>query len=410
MMMGMIITKAAAALLVGVILDFRAFAADLYVATNGSDAATNPGTSISSPLLTMQRAITLAKPGDTIYVRAGSYGRAHFGTKSGTAGAPITLRNYPGEKPKIQDVYIGRFGTTDKVGWVTVKGFDISYGLEFHNANDLVISDNYIHDRPGQGIIGNGIRIRIERNIVARNGRFAECAANHATCNQDHGMYLTGTDFTITNNVVYGNMAYGIQVAGYPYDCTLYYNGQYCSSWSYAGPEYAGASGFKIYNNTIAFQRYAAAIVVWQKWAVNNTITNNILYRNAEDPKSTDTHGISFYFSGAGNVVANNIYYGPFSVLKDNIRDNRGGSYTETGAKTADPQFKNPSAFDFHLTSNSPALNWGLNLYSAGVTTDIELAPRPQSGPFDVGAYEFASNSGPLANASPAKVRGLRWR
>ena len=43
---------------------------DLYVATNGKDS--NPGT-IENPLRTIQHAADIAKPGDTVHVRAGSY-------------------------------------------------------------------------------------------------------------------------------------------------------------------------------------------------------------------------------------------------------------------------------------------------------------------------------------------------
>ena len=44
--------------------------ASLYVATNGNDS--NPGT-IDSPLRTIQHAADIAKPGETVYVRACFY-------------------------------------------------------------------------------------------------------------------------------------------------------------------------------------------------------------------------------------------------------------------------------------------------------------------------------------------------
>src|ERR1044072_6545966 len=45
-------------------------AATYYVARNGNDA--NPGTK-TLPLLTIQKAQTLVLPGDTVYVRGGTY-------------------------------------------------------------------------------------------------------------------------------------------------------------------------------------------------------------------------------------------------------------------------------------------------------------------------------------------------
>lgn len=85
----------------------------IYVATSGSDS--NAGT-ISSPLLTIQAAVNKAVAGDTIYLRAGTYGKSVHDytrrrseqtlapttniqiTKSGTSTAQYTLRNYGTEK------------------------------------------------------------------------------------------------------------------------------------------------------------------------------------------------------------------------------------------------------------------------------------------------------------------------
>lgn len=72
----------------------------LVVATNGSDSA--PGT-LAQPLRTVQRAVDLAKPGDTIAVRAGTYPLTDNITiaTSGTASQPISLGAYQGERVVI---------------------------------------------------------------------------------------------------------------------------------------------------------------------------------------------------------------------------------------------------------------------------------------------------------------------
>ena len=69
----------------------------LYVATNGSDG--NPGTQ-ASPLLTIQRAIDLAQPGYTIFIRGGTYAPSVNLQilKNGTANQPITMRNFNNER------------------------------------------------------------------------------------------------------------------------------------------------------------------------------------------------------------------------------------------------------------------------------------------------------------------------
>jgi hypothetical protein len=70
----------------------------IYVSPSGSDS--NSGTSISTPLLTIQAAVNKAVAGDIIYLRAGTYAPSTNIqiTKSGTASAPITMKNYSCEK------------------------------------------------------------------------------------------------------------------------------------------------------------------------------------------------------------------------------------------------------------------------------------------------------------------------
>lgn len=69
----------------------------LVVATNGSDTA--PGT-LAQPLRTIQRAVDLAKPGDSIAVRGGTYALTDNITiaTSGTASQPVSLGAYQGER------------------------------------------------------------------------------------------------------------------------------------------------------------------------------------------------------------------------------------------------------------------------------------------------------------------------
>ncbi|MDF3146053.1 MULTISPECIES: right-handed parallel beta-helix repeat-containing protein [unclassified Streptomyces] len=72
-------------------------AATLVVASDGNDAA--PGT-LAQPLRTIQRAVDLAKPGDVITVRGGTYALTDNITisTSGTASQPISLGPYQGER------------------------------------------------------------------------------------------------------------------------------------------------------------------------------------------------------------------------------------------------------------------------------------------------------------------------
>ena len=72
--------------------------ATYYVSTTGSNS--NSG-SIESPFSSLQYAHNLAKPGDTIYVRGGTYELTQVLklTKDGTADKPISVLAYKDEVP-----------------------------------------------------------------------------------------------------------------------------------------------------------------------------------------------------------------------------------------------------------------------------------------------------------------------
>lgn len=75
-------------------------AAEYYVATNGGASAAG---TMAAPW-TMAKAVgsTGAGPGDTVWIRGGTYNGAVNFTRSGNSGAWITFRAYQGELPIFQ--------------------------------------------------------------------------------------------------------------------------------------------------------------------------------------------------------------------------------------------------------------------------------------------------------------------
>jgi hypothetical protein len=69
-----------------------------YVAVGGSNEA--PGTK-GQPWATIGHAVEQLRPGDTLFVRGGTYFERPEINVSGTAAAPITIQAYPGEFPVI---------------------------------------------------------------------------------------------------------------------------------------------------------------------------------------------------------------------------------------------------------------------------------------------------------------------
>jgi hypothetical protein len=226
-------------------------AADYFVsASSGSDS--NPGT-LAAPFLTIRKGLESAgSPGDAVQVRAGTYetGERLFMRRSGEKGRPITLSNYPGEAPVIRflEANGGRFPRIEiqnpddgsaAIGWLVIKGLEIAGGYEgikFYNAHDLTIEGNDIHDSLWQGILGvGGLRVSIVKNKLRRNGAPAAAPGDRTLANKLHGIYASGTEYAVLDNEFDSNFAWGIQAAGYPYDKA-----------AHAGPEYAGASRWRI--------------------------------------------------------------------------------------------------------------------------------------------------------------------
>ena len=341
-----------------------------YVAPAGDDDG--PGTE-ALPLRTVQKACDMAQAGDQILLREGVYVGDVTLRYSGEEGKPIALRSYPGERPVVE----GRVslealeGWQKPIGWITIEGLEIRKGwdgIKFYNAHDVVLRSNHIHDASNQGILGNGYRVRIEGNTIARNG----LRDDNAESNQEHGIYCTGTHITIANNAIHGNRAYGIQVAGYDYEPDRH-----------AGPEFAGARHWLISHNTIAFQQNRGAIVVWQSEATDCAIQDNIMYMNATRLGPGANQGVTFV-AGGGHVLRNNLFFAPGRTAIEGDPN----TYAASGNVEADPRFVDPDGFDFHLLAGSPVIDAASGA-EAAIELDLEGTPRPQGSGYDIGAYEF---------------------
>lgn len=382
-------------------------AATYYVATNGSNS--NPGTE-KQPWKMVAHAVNIMVAGDTTYVRGGTYNEGVILFKrSGTQAAPIKLLNYPGEAPIIncnpstpqtgpfnRITILNQSGATVAIGWITIEGFEIRNcwdGIKILNGHDLTIRRNWIHDNaPGQGILGNGTRLHIDRNIVNHNGSYDTCGGSGANaCNQDHGIYMHGTAFTITNNLIYDNNGYGIQQNG---SSSSVFN-----ATKHAGPEFSGAQNWIIANNVFAYERYRAGIILWGPLCSGTRIENNIFYENAVNLAGSP-NGIDFLGSSGltGVTIRNNLSFASGSRGKAFLGSGakEGVHYTQSGniVNEDEPRFVNapaalPTSPNFALTERSPAIDKGMPL--TVVTSSFDGMIRPQGRAHDIGAYEYRS-------------------
>lgn len=390
-----------------------AHAETYYVATTGSNS--NPGTE-NKPFRTIAFAVDTMIAGDTTYVRGGTYneGLIHF-KKTGTQTAQIKLLNYPGESPIIHCINPASLhrinfanGTNHRlpIGWITVEGFEIRNcyaAFRYFNVHDSTFRRNWIHDNTTQGILGYGTRIVIDRNIVNHNGAFA----TNPNSTQTHGIYLNGTAITITNNLIYDNLGYGIQMNAAS-------SSQYNPN-QHAAPEFAVSHDWIVANNTLAYSKNRAGMVVWGSTCLNARIENNIFYENAVSLANSAPQGIDFVSATCSSVrIRNNHFFasGSGGMAALGSRATEGVHYMQSGniVNVSDPAFVNapaelPASPNFSLTARSPAIDKGLPL--AETRTAFDGTTRPQGRAYDIGAYEYSADNDAQ---SPARPVGLQVR
>lgn len=114
-----------------------AWSATYYVDTQGNDAA--GGTTLTTPLKTIQKAINKVVSGDTIYVRGGVYREeVNVNRGGGTADKMLKIHAYQDEVPIIR-------GSDHVTGWVLHSGKIWKKADWAHNSQQVFVGGNDSH-------------------------------------------------------------------------------------------------------------------------------------------------------------------------------------------------------------------------------------------------------------------------
>jgi Right handed beta helix region/Protein of unknown function (DUF1565) len=327
----------------------------LYVAPNGSDAG--PGTA-EQPWRTLDRALEAVGPGDTVVLRAGTYGArgtTHVMDAAGAAGAPITWRGHPadpmpailghfkvtgshqrfghllfdgptgGVKPLTPDNPDGEQVQVAVSGadGVQILGCEIRdsgwhAGVYLDGAADAVIAGNHIHD----------------------NGDFGDPSQS----NQSHGIYWHSGSGVIANNLIEHNVARGVQLYQEPHGVTIAYNTIVRN----------GKSGIQFAEDTR------------DSLAVNNVVAFNGEFgiRGAD-------------LAGPGNAAVRNLVWG-----------NPKGNLAMLGTLRAEDNMTAEVRFEagYRLSAASPAVDEGSPFLAP--PKDYAGSPRTRGRAPDLGAFE----------------------
>ena len=276
-----------------------AISATYHISPGGSDS--NPG-SITAPFATIGKAAALVNAGDTVIASNGTYyenyqAQGVFGlllSRGGTASNPILFMSASPGGAIIDGNSTVQIGVYIPANYVQIQGFQLRNfsreGVSVHgqyatirgnivknNGSDTTVSPTLGHN--GIYTDQNATNSMVDGNIVYGNGRLS-LGSGIPYGYLDQGVYVCSPNSTVQNNLIYGNQAYGIQIAGY-----------------------VSLSNILVQNNTIASEQNAGGIVIWQAGAKGCVIQNNTVMNNAG-------YGLDFFDDGGGHVVQNNTFYG----------------------------------------------------------------------------------------------------
>ena len=360
-----------------------------FIAPAGSDRGAG---TLASPWRTIKYGSARLSAGMTLCARGGTYyGQAGYIWKSsGTASAPVTFKNYPGENP----VFDGQWGDTGTHGDFLV------FSNNSHVVVDGITAQHYA-DKYGNGTIdlhhGRGPvdDITIQNSTLMDNG-------SHTA--QDHHIYIAAgaTNVTVRNNLLIRGAGSAIQAYHSPASAgiKIYNNvmigGTLKCSQSRTNPCSANATAHwgivigdakstEIYNNTIYGMQTGIDFSYGTSSTGPYTVKNNLIVNSASAGIRVSSAYAPYFasdyngFSGNMNDIAwkgADMTAAQFAVLTGNERH----------AVRADPMFVNPAAEDFHLAAGSPMIDKATAMIL--FNTDKDRVARPTGSGVDIGAYE----------------------
>lgn len=397
----------------------------------------NPGSS-SSPFKTISRGASLARAGDTVIVRSGTYTEQVDVANSGTVAQPISF-------VASGDVVIVSPRMDNWTGVINVEGkTDIVIdGFKVRNANYGIKVDKDRAGTPSERIIvrnnyvtltkSSGIRAAYSRNVTVDSN-----VVEKTNWGGVHEMIsILGTDgFLVKNNEVFNGGVFevngvlhegkeGIDAKDGSANGRIINNkvhdlawlGIYLDAWDLL------THNIEVSNNIVFNCKQGIAMASEQGGLLKDIlVTNNILYNNRNfgiiapnwiengPRENIRIFNNTVYGNGAGgiSVSTTNIYR--LDIRNNLIADNNGASLSAAnvglvssssnnlvvgrnlgnvlfGTISGDPRFVNPAAGDFRLSAGSAATDRGLAI--TDVRTDIVGRSRPSGGAYDIGAFEM---------------------
>lgn len=371
---------------------------------------------------TIQAAVNVARPGDTVLVYDGTY-TGFSVAASGTSSNPIVIKAQGNSALINQANSNGEGITINNASYVTIEGFTVTgmsgYGLATHNASPtspmhgLTIRNNtvqnsgstniYLSEVADSLIEGNSASGSVaSHGIYLANGGSDNTIlrANRCFNNAKNGIHFNGdlsvggdglhSGLTIEKNVLYSNTDNGLDMDGVQdsliQNNLIYKNGRNALR-AFQIDAAAGPKNLKIVNNTLLAPSNGGWALKLSEDLGGHTIFNNILL---SDSSSGSISVANTNFVSNNNALVGRLSFNGETTVIDLAAWIAAGYDATSFTTTSANLFVNASSDNYQLKSGAPAINSGraaLNSVSAPAT-DILDATRPQGGAYDLGAYE----------------------
>jgi hypothetical protein len=201
-----------------------AVATDFYVSPSGSAGGNG---SIGQPwnLQTALNQPSSVHPGDTLWLRGGTYGGSFTSRLAGGSGAPIVVRQYPGERAILDGNGGGATTLSVNGSWTWFWGFEImnsntqrfssasgsfagprNFGVDIYGPNTRFIN-MIVHDTDqGIGFWVGAESSELYGNIIYYNGWMAPDRGH------GHGIYVQNQNNTkrMVDNIIFDQFSHGI--------------------------------------------------------------------------------------------------------------------------------------------------------------------------------------------------------
>lgn len=378
-----------------------------YAAPNGSSS--NTGSSTNSPW-PLAYAIANAGASNTIMLMDGNYTGGGYNIT--TRGQTLRAIN----KWKAVIYYPLGNGFNINGPNVTIDGLQLDHayvaGIMINpGGNNTTIRNCWIHHAArgdpnavgnsdgsykGSGIYGSAYALSniVEYSLIESNGVWN---------GRDHGIYISGTNQIVRNNVFRYNWAFGIQLepgqdATACDNCQVYNNlvygnglgpsgsgtgaprGHCVTLWATTGVNYCNTTNY-VYDNTFIGLGGFPTVDIWNgTWC----LTNNIILGNVINNEDVAIIRCDYNLS----TVSLSPFNGPHDVV------------------SSTPNFVNPANGLYWLTSGSPARNRALSTLCG----PVDFFGNAQSSVRDIGAVQYnATSAGDTRDLDPSPADPDYW-